>query len=102
MDTQTAISQLEKEWELETGFLGQLRMGVFDPAGLERLEQILQSIEIDEQALLPRRFVSLTWYIPLFMDWQREWFEERGGDEGQLGPASGKILGLVQEILGVP
>ena len=102
MEMQSVIAQLEQEWEQPGGFLGNLRMGIFDPAGFERLAKILESVEIGDTGTIDRRFVSLTWYIPIFMGWQRERLQEKGGDVRELEIATNRILGELERILGVP
>lgn len=102
MDAASAIPRLEKEWEQLDGFLGRLRLGSFDPDGLERLVNILQSIELTDATKLDRRFVELTWYIPLFMSWQRERVQEGGGDAREVDIATNKVLTLLHGILGIP
>ncbi|MGI4742162.1 MAG: hypothetical protein ACRYG7_43955 [Janthinobacterium lividum] len=64
--------ELEAAWELETGFLGCLREGLFDPILYANFLATLRRIRLDEHALLPRRLVTLLWFIPLFMEWQTE------------------------------
>jgi hypothetical protein len=101
-DVQTTIACLEAEWERSSGFLGLLRTGVFDPEGFGRLVQILESVDTGECTTLDRRFVSLTWYIPMFMSWQQERVRECGGSIEKLNAATNEILGLIESILGIP
>jgi hypothetical protein len=102
MKIESLITQLEKEWELSSGFLGNLRTGTFDPDGLARLIEILQSVNLEDATTLERRFVSLTWYIPLFMDWQRQRLREKGTDTSGLDSGINQIQSLLESILGVP
>ena len=104
METQSAILDLEREWERADGFFGRLRDGVFDPTGLERLVRILLDVRqvTTESGSLDRRLVSLTWYIPLFMNWQRDRVQEQGGSVTDLDAAINRVEGMLEEILGVP
>lgn len=61
------ISRLDAEYDQATGFLGQLRAGVFDPAAYERFIGLLQGNDVKGE-VFERRFVELFWYVPLFMD----------------------------------
>lgn len=61
------IDALEKEWSPEDGFFWSLRQGQFSPGAFERALNTVSGIRIDEDAILPRRIVSLLWYIPIFM-----------------------------------
>lgn len=102
MDLLLSILNLEQEWEKPDGFLGRLRIGTFDHDGLERLMQLLQSIDVNDTTTFDRRFVSLLWYIPLFMSWQRERVHEQGGSVKDLNRAINRIQEQLERILGVP
>lgn len=66
------IDKLEEAWEMETGFLGCLREGIFDAVRYADFLVTLRQIQVEEHDLLPRRLVTLLWFIPLFMEWQTE------------------------------
>ena len=102
MDAEETIKRLEGEWEQPEGFLGRLREGRFDPAGFERFEQLVKSINHYQDEVINRRLVSLLWYAPTFMSWQRERVAEEGGNIEELDSATTKILNLLEQILGVP
>ena len=102
MTTQSLIDELDKEWDDENGFFGRLRSGFFDQRSFEHVVQILQSVKGGDTECLDRRLVSLTWYIPLFMSWQRERVEEQDGNIKGLDVATNKATSLLEEILGVP
>lgn len=96
-----AIPRLEEFWDM-TGFFGKLRAGIFDANEVERIESLLLSILIDDEIPIPRRFVSLTWWIPTFMEWQLERVEEQGGDAERLKLDIVRLRNVVDSILGVP
>lgn len=102
MDNLVTIKDLENEWELETGFFGKLRLGSFDPIGLDRVVRIIKSIELKNASMIDRRLVSLTWYIPLFMNWQRERFLQNNAELDKLDHAINQLTSLLEAILGVP
>ena len=102
MDTQEIIERLEAEWDLTNGFLGRLREGTFEPAGLLRFEQLLGSIQLDQKEPLNPRLVALIWYVPIFMSWQRERVQECGGNAQDYELACNRILIIVEQLLGVP
>jgi hypothetical protein len=102
MDESKAIEALTAEWERPAGFLGRLREGVFDEAGYRRLQGILNSVEIADERLVQRRLVSLLWYIPTFMAWQRERVQESNGDVTRLDAAVTEVQNLLESVLGVP
>ena len=98
---QQAIPELEKLWAV-SGFFGRLRQGDYDPDGVGVLEQLLSAIQIDDNTALPRRLVSLTWWIPMFMEWQVERVAQRGGDVEQLKRDAVRLRNLLDSLLGVP
>lgn len=102
MNMATIISKLEQEWDRSSGFLGLLRTGVFDRPSFNRLVQTLQSVELEDQMVLNRRFVSLVWCIPLFILGQKEYIEEKGGMGSDVDEAYLTTLHLLDDILGRP
>jgi hypothetical protein len=100
MDSEQLISQIGSEWDKPNGFLGKLRDGYFDPQGLERLVALLRSVKPDEK--LERRLVSVIWYIPLFVSWQDERVQKRGGDMISFRKAENLLLEIIQDLLGIP
>lgn len=66
------IEQLDLSWDIDEGFFGNLRQGKFDNGLFTNFMSLLKSISFEEDELIPRRVVSLLWYIPLFMEWQKE------------------------------
>jgi hypothetical protein len=72
------IEFLEAEWAPGAGFFWQLRQDHFAPDASDRVLEALRTISVEEETLLPRRLVSLLWYIPLFMQWQAHRLREGG------------------------
>lgn len=101
-DTQRLIERLEAEYDPDSGFIGQLRIGVFDSAKLERLLGLLEGLDIADQRILDRRLVSLLWMMPTIMGWQTERVIERGGNETQLHEGIDKVQAILNGILGTP
>lgn len=91
------ITELEREWEAEHGFFGKLRYKGFDLNGFHRVRNLLKQIDTQADSL-PRRLISLVWFIPLFMTWQdapnitKEEYQEYCND----------LESLVIEALGAP
>ncbi|MDQ5824263.1 MAG: hypothetical protein M3441_08625 [Chloroflexota bacterium] len=107
MQLRGAIEQLDREWELETGFFGLLRSGTFDQERADKVISILQVLASDVSQdstadALDRRLVELTWFIPLFMSWQRGRIEQLGGDLRGFDDTVDAVVSLLQRILGVP
>ena len=102
MDMSGVIQKLEQEWDRSSGFLGLLRTGYFDRSAFNQLVQTLQSVELEDQTVLNRRFVSLIWCIPLFILGQKEYVEEKGGMGTDVDEAYLTTLHLLDDILGRP
>jgi hypothetical protein len=102
MNSEALISDLEKEWDFAHGFFGMLRRGIFDLPSLERLVRTLNAMDLRNDAQVNRRVVSLLWYMPLFMGWQRERVQENGGDPCEFDKAVNLVQSLVERLLGVP
>jgi hypothetical protein len=102
MSYETEILALESEWSPEGGFFWEVREGHFEPVAFERALGKVRSIVIEEDAVVPRRVVSLLWYIPLFMHWQVERVRERGGDVVAYVGAITTMTNEVERLLGVP
>lgn len=100
MDLSRAIQHLEDAWSEENGVLFRLRMGYFDAVSGDDLLQMLRGINVDEDEHLPRRAVSLLWYMPGFVRWQRERVEPQ--DRTKLDRLETLITNELERILGVP
>ncbi len=102
MNDPAVISLLEREWDFETGFFGLLRRGEFRVDCLRRLLTVLESTDLSDGVTINRRIVSLLWFMPLFMEWQRERIHQQGGDTEALGKAINQVHCNVERLLGVP
>lgn len=71
MNTERLAVWMEGHWG-EDGFLEALRRGVFDSARATEFLAGLGSKSIADDALVPRRLLSLVWYLPLYLSWQKE------------------------------
>jgi hypothetical protein len=102
METNILIKEIEAEWDIDQGFLGKFRLGIFDLDGFERLMKKLNSIQITNEKMIDRRLVSLIWYIPLFMTWQRERFCDQISEYTNIDQAINQATTIVETILGTP
>ena len=96
------IAALEEEWSPEEGFFWTLRQGRFSPGAFDRVLKSVSRIRVEEDAVLPRRFVSLIWYVPIFMQWQIERVRENEGDVTAYMVAVDNMTNVIGQILGVP
>jgi hypothetical protein len=102
MSYENEIDALESEWSPEDGFFWRVRQGHFIPSEFERALKKVSAISIAEGADVPRRVVSLLWYIPLFMQWQVERVQESGGDVAAYAKAITTMTNEIERLLGVP
>ena len=101
MDNASAIAKLERLWDLDTGFLGRLRQGLFNEDDVDYVIELLDSLNNADQ-VIEKRLVSLIWYIPMYMEWQTERVKDAGGDAVKYERAKNRIQGAVQHCLGLP
>jgi hypothetical protein len=102
MEAERIVAELEYEWGPEDGFFWRIRQGEFAESDYKRALSRLVAIPVFSTETVPRRLVSLLWYIPLFMSWQVERVRENGGDEARFADASRKMSNEVERVLGVP
>lgn len=105
MDLAIAIQELEKEWdEIEAqGFFGRLRYEkLFDEAGFQRVKNILAAVEIPDGETLDKRLVEVTWFIPVFMFWQREGWVQDGINVERLDEGIDTFSQALTRVLGLP
>lgn len=96
------VDLLESEWSEEDGFFWHIREGHFVPDSFARALRTVRSISMEEDALVPRRIVSLLWYIPTFMYWQVERVRESGGNTAEYSNAIATMTSEIERVLGVP
>lgn len=98
---QRLIDKIDQEYDRESGFLGQLRMGVFDEVGERRLLGLLASMDLGTGPI-ERRLVQLLWFMPIFIQWQKERFELNGGDAKRVEGTLNSVVSILEDVLGVP
>jgi hypothetical protein len=89
------IAALEAEWAPDDGFFWHVRDGRLDLVGLERTKAKLARMAFDDASQLPRRLVSLLWYVPLFLEWNRQRHPaDHGGVVDDLSKEIERLLGV--------
>ena len=99
MTSTEQLNELEASWEIGVGFLGKLRVGVFDQELCNRFIELLEAIDLEEE-IIPKRAASLLWYIPLFMEWQKDRLKSM--ETAEYAIRKTKIEGELERILGIP
>jgi hypothetical protein len=102
MRTDELIQTLESHWDAD-GFLDAVRRGKFDPDAGRAFLDYLHRIAIDEDELVPKRLLSLLWYLPLFLEWQKARIEELNPSEvASYGRFVTEVHNILEEVLGIP
>ena len=102
MSFEKEIRVMETEWSPENGFFWRLRQGQFTSEEFTRALAKLRGLSIETDAELPRRLVSLLWFIPQFMQWQTERVKKAGGDAAEYERAVALARNEIERLLGVP
>lgn len=102
MSYENAIVELESEWSPDNGFFWRIRQGQFVSSDFTRALKKISAISIVENAEVPRRLVSLLWYVPLFMHWQEDRVREAGSDPKAYARAITSMSNEIERLLGVP
>ncbi len=94
---------LEKLWALPDGCLYKLRQGQFDSTEAESLVETLRQICFADDASIPKRTVSLIWFMPQFIEWQEERvLKHSNTNPTEFARFANEVHEEVQRILGVP
>ena len=101
MNFEQMIEYLDCAWDRD-GILGQIREGKFSPEDGDKFLLTLKGMRVNDDALLPKRLVSLVWYLPSFLDWQSKRVEEKGGNLESYKHFVTLVLNALEDILGVP
>ncbi|MDX3966546.1 MAG: hypothetical protein QHD01_08095 [Bradyrhizobium sp.] len=101
MDIGAIVEQLDAEWDTN-GFFDRVRNGDYDAERGRAVLAILRAISIRDQEMVPKRLVSLLWYLPSFLTWQTERIAEKGGDRAAYERFVAGVESALQEVLGVP
>lgn len=101
LSTTEIIASLESEWD-NSGFLGRLREAKFNENEADDFVFFLHNIRINESDI-PCRLVSLLWYLPNFLNWQKERLvNARVINDSQYEKFINQVDSALESILGVP
>jgi hypothetical protein len=97
------IELLESSWDIDSGFFGLLRCGQYSEDSYKELLTILKQVPVDQDTM-PKRVVSLLWYMPMFLEWHREFLVTKAAifSINDYDFLCTEILNAVQDILGIP
>jgi hypothetical protein len=80
MTLEDHISSIESEWEQDRELFWKIRQGASDNAGFDRAHAKIAAVPSANGEAIAGRLVSLLWYIPIFMEWQRDRIKQNGGN----------------------
>ena len=99
MERDEIIESIVSEYDLEAGFIGQLRMRRFDRAGAQRILNAIRRIS-PEGDVVDIRMVRHLYAIPILAYWQRERLPS--GDQRDLDEFVDQLFEICVHALGAP
>lgn len=98
------IKHLDNAWEMEDGFFYEIRSRKFDLEKGNSLYNCLQKFELEESKTIDRKLVKLLWYIPMYLDYQKDTLKPVLSDEKYLNyiELTNCIQGEIERLLGYP
>lgn len=99
MERDEIIESIVSEYDLEAGFIGQLRMRRFDRAGAQRILDAIRRISLEEDAV-DIRLARHLYFIPILVYWQRARLPS--GDQCDLDEFVDQLFGVCVHALGAP
>lgn len=99
MERDEIIESIVSEYDLEAGFIGQLRMRRFDRAGAQRILDAIRRISLEEDAV-DIRMARHFYFIPILAYWQRARLPS--SDQCDLDEFVDQLFGVCAHALGAP
>ena len=99
MERDEIIESIVSEYDLEAGFIGQLRMRRFDRAGAQRILDAIRRISLEENAV-DIRMARHLYFIPILAYWQRARLPS--SDQCDLDEFVDQLFGVCVHALGAP
>ena len=99
MERDEIIESIVSEYDLDAGFIGQLRMRRFDRAGAQRILDAIRRISLEEDAV-DIRMARHLYFIPILAYWQRARLPS--SDQCDLDEFVDQLFGVCVHALGAP
>ena len=99
MERDEIIESIVSEYDLEAGFIGQVRMRRFDRAGAQRILDAIRRISLEEDAV-DIRMARHLYFIPILAYWQRARLPS--SDQCDLDEFVDQLFGVCAHALGAP
>lgn len=102
MSIEDLIQNLETYWDTD-GFLDAVRRGNFVSSDADAFLGLVRGITIGEDDSVPKRLLSLLWYIPSFLEWQKERVAEASPAQApDYERFVTEVHNALEEVLGIP
>jgi hypothetical protein len=101
MDLNWIIERLDVEWDTN-GFFDLIRNGFYDAEQAQSILSTLRAIRIGQDECVPKRLVSMLWYLPSFLVWQTERVAEAGGDRVSYERFISDVYNTLEDVLSTP
>ena len=95
------LEQLDAVWDEESGFLGKLRSGKFDPEAGQEYVALLSRIPQPGE-VIDSRLVQLIWFAAMFIEWQVERATHSEEEARRLTHIASQVHEAVSDVLGIP
>jgi len=104
MNEEEFIKILNESWEIDNGFFYELRNLKFNYNKGQQLYSSIVDFKLGDELLISRDLVRLIWYIPIYMEYQKETLKTRLKDVqyNKFVILSNKIQKEVERLLGYP
>ena len=99
MERDEIIESIVSEYDLDAGFIGQLRMRRFDWAGAQRILDAIRRISLEGDAV-DIRMARHLYFIPILAYWQRARLPS--SDQCDLDEFVDQLFGVCVHALGAP
>ena len=101
MKNDEVLQFLDNAWDRD-GFLGEVRTGHFSKEKGDAFLKALGKINIAEELDVPKRLLVLIWYLPSFLEWQKERISEKQGDTRAYEMFVTEVHNVLERVIGVP
>ena len=92
---------IETSWDIG-GLFNNIRDGKFDSLQANKFIDVISNLHFDENDKIPRRLISMLWYVPIFLEWQRERIKLKVNNITEYEAFVSNIQNALEEILGIP
>ena len=103
MNADQLVVFLETQWA-DGELFDRLRVGVFSQQQAGVFLECLRTahLPLNEDGVVPVRLLSIAWFIPLFLTWQKERVAEASGAVDDYARFLDEVFNILTDVLGAP